>query len=166
MNSKIALSIENHSWPNGYFTEKLIEPLIYGSIPLYIGSPFMYNLKEAYNEIDKILINQSNVSKTIESIMHFKHIPINECKMISKKMRESIDKLVLECEKINLNVLGLMCLPPLNELVDKYFSLIKNKNDEFKFKDLSLGMSNDYIEALNYKTSFIRIGTKIFGERF
>ena len=77
-----------------------------------------------------------------------------------------LDKLVLECEKINLNVLGLMCLPPLNESVDKYFSLIKNKNDEFKFKDLSLGMSNDYIEALNYKTSFIRIGTKIFGERF
>ena len=59
-----------------------------------------------------------------------------------------------------------MCLPPINEPVDKYFSLIKNKNDEFKFKDLSLGMSNDYIEALNYKTSFIRIGTKIFGERF
>ncbi len=42
---------------------------------------------------------------------------------------------------------------------------IKNKNDEFNYKDLSLGMSNDYIEALNYKTSFIRIGTKIFGER-
>ena len=77
-----------------------------------------------------------------------------------------LDKLVLECKKINLNVIGIMCLPPLNEPVDKYFSLIKNKNDKFKFKDLSLGMSNDYIEALNYKTSFIRIGTKIFGERF
>ena len=77
-----------------------------------------------------------------------------------------LDKLVSECDKINLKVIGIMCLPPLNEPVDKYFSLIKNKNDEFKFKDLSLGMSNDYIEALNYKTSFIRIGTKIFGERF
>ena len=76
-----------------------------------------------------------------------------------------LDKLVLECKKINLNVLGLMCLPPFDEPVDKYFSLIKNKNDKFNFKDLSLGMSNDYIEALNYKTSFIRIGTKIFGER-
>ena len=76
-----------------------------------------------------------------------------------------LDKLVLECKKINLNVLGLMCLPPFDEPVHKYFSLIKNKNDKFNFKDLSLGMSNDYIEALNYKTSFIRIGTKIFGER-
>ena len=76
-----------------------------------------------------------------------------------------LDKLVLECKKTNLNVLGLMCLPPINEPVNKYFSLIKKKNDTLDFNELSLGMSNDYIEALNYKTSFIRIGTKIFGER-
>ena len=76
-----------------------------------------------------------------------------------------LDKLVAECEKLNLNVLGLMCLPPLNEPVDKYFSLIKIKNDDFNFKELSLGMSNDYIDALNFKTTFIRIGSKIFGER-
>ena len=76
-----------------------------------------------------------------------------------------LDKLVAECEKLNLNVLGLMCLPPLNEPVDKYFSLIKKKNDDFNFKELSLGMSNDYIDALNFKTTFIRIGSKIFGER-
>ena len=76
-----------------------------------------------------------------------------------------LDKLVAECEKLNLNVLGLMCLPPLNEPVDKYFRLIKKKNDDFNFKELSLGMSNDYIDALNFKTTFIRIGSKIFGER-
>ena len=76
-----------------------------------------------------------------------------------------LDNLVAECEKLNLNVLGLMCLPPLNEPVDKYFSLIKKKNDDFNFKELSLGMSNDYIDALNFKTTFIRIGSKIFGER-
>ena len=76
-----------------------------------------------------------------------------------------IEKLALECKNMNLNVLGLMCLPPINESVDKYFSLIKHKNDELNYKELSLGMSNDYIEALNYRTSFIRIGTKIFGER-
>ena len=77
-----------------------------------------------------------------------------------------IEKLALECKNMNLNVLGLMCLPPINEPVDKYFSLIKRQNDELNYKELSLGMSNDYIEALNYRTSFIRIGTKIFGERF
>ncbi len=76
-----------------------------------------------------------------------------------------INELASECRKNNLDVLGLMCLPPINESVSKYFSLIKNKNDELNFDDLSLGMSNDYIEALNYKTTYIRIGTKIFGER-
>ena len=58
-----------------------------------------------------------------------------------------------------------MCLPPLNEPTTKYFSLIKSKNDEFNFKELSLGMSNDYTDALNFQTTFIRVGTKIFGER-
>ena len=58
-----------------------------------------------------------------------------------------------------------MCLPPVNESALKYFSIIKNKNDEFNLTDLSLGMSNDYIDALSYRTSFLRIGTKIFGKR-
>ena len=77
----------------------------------------------------------------------------------------NLDELVDECKKLKLNVIGLMCLPPLGEPVSKYFSLIKKKNDDFKFNDLSIGMSGDYIEALKYKTSFLRIGTKIFGER-
>ena len=58
-----------------------------------------------------------------------------------------------------------MCLPPIDKPAGNYFSIIKRKNDELNFKELSLGMSNDYIDALIYKTSFIRIGTKIFGER-
>ena len=76
-----------------------------------------------------------------------------------------LDYLVLECRKINLDILGLMCIPPINQPVDRYFSLIKNANDKYNFKDLSLGMSNDYIEALNYKSTYIRVGTKIFGNR-
>ena len=61
--------------------------------------------------------------------------------------------------------IGLMCLPPINEPTIKYFSLIKDLNNQLNFKDLSLGMSNDYIDALKFHTTFIRIGTKIFGER-
>tara|TARA_B100001029_G_scaffold177470_1_gene182234 strand:+ start:141 stop:803 length:663 start_codon:yes stop_codon:yes gene_type:complete len=76
-----------------------------------------------------------------------------------------VNKLAEETLQINLKVIGLMCLPPINEPATKYFSLIKSKNDELNFKDLSLGMSNDYMDALNFRTSFIRIGTKIFGQR-
>ena len=50
-------------------------------------------------------------------------------------------------------------------MLTKYFSLIKDLNNQLNFKDLSLGMSNDYIDALKFHTTFIRIGTKIFGER-
>ena len=76
-----------------------------------------------------------------------------------------IDDLSNECKNMSLNVIGLMCLPPLIENSSQFFLTIKKKNDELNFKDLSLGMSNDYIEALSYKSTFLRIGTKIFGER-
>ena len=99
MNSKTSLAIENHSWPTGYITEKLLEPLIYGSIPLYIGTPMIHQLGDSYNKIDKIIINEPNASKIIESIMHFKEIPINECKRISKKLREEINRIVFESRK-------------------------------------------------------------------
>ena len=88
----------------------------------------------------------------------------NEIQKSGIKLDE-LKNLVDECNKVNLDVMGLMCLPPENEDASKYFSLIKNKNDELNFKDLSIGMSNDYMDAINYKTSFLRIGTKIFGDR-
>ena len=99
MNSKTVLAIENHSWPTGYITEKILEPLIYGSIPLYVGTPMIYQLGDAYREIDKIIINEPNTSKIIESIMHFKEIPINECKRISERLRDEVNRIVFESSK-------------------------------------------------------------------
>tara|TARA_B100000401_G_scaffold421624_1_gene347979 strand:+ start:424 stop:1086 length:663 start_codon:yes stop_codon:yes gene_type:complete len=111
---------------------------------------------------NKICEEQNKQNKNIKI---FLQVNIgDEIQKSGSKIRD-LDELVEVCKKNNLNVIGLMCLPPLNKPVHDYFSLIKKKNDELKFKDLSLGMSNDYIEALIYKTSFIRIGTKIFGER-
>ena len=104
--------------------------------------------------------------KQNKNIKIFLQVNIGDEIQKSGSSLNDIEKLALECKNMNLNVLGLMCLPPINEPVDKYFSLIKRQNDELNYKELSLGMSNDYIEALNYRTSFIRIGTKIFGERF
>ena len=88
----------------------------------------------------------------------------NEIQKSGIKLDE-LKNLVDECNKVNLDVMGLMCLPPENEDASKYFSLIKNKNEEFNFSDLSIGMSSDYMDAIIYKTSFLRIGTKIFGDR-
>tara|TARA_Y100000590_G_C15380606_1_gene886170 strand:- start:118 stop:780 length:663 start_codon:yes stop_codon:yes gene_type:complete len=111
---------------------------------------------------NKISDEQKKQNKRIKI---FLQVNIGEELQKSGSNLDDLDKLVIECKKLNLDVIGLMCLPPIDGITSKYFSIIKNKNNELQFRHLSLGMSNDYLEALNYKTSFIRIGTKIFGER-
>ena len=70
------------------------------------------------------------------------------------------------CTKdLKLNVIGLMCLPPNDENTKMYFSEMQKLTKEFNLKELSLGMSNDYLEAVQYGSTFIRIGSKIFGQR-
>ena len=103
--------------------------------------------------------------KQNKNLKLFLQVNIGEENQKSGIKLENLNELAFECKKINLDIIGLMCLPPIDENANKYFSLIKKKNDEFNFKELSLGMSNDYVDALNYRTSFLRIGTKIFGER-
>ena len=103
--------------------------------------------------------------KQKKSLKIFLQVNIGKETQKSGTSLNEISKLSSECFKMNLNVIGLMCLPPVNEPTSKFFSLIKKKNDELNYNDLSLGMSNDYIDALKYKSTFIRVGTKIFGER-
>jgi len=73
--------------------------------------------------------------------------------------------------KYNLNIVGLMCLPPNNDFSGKYFQEIKDlkismpKHYQNQVTELSMGMSNDYISAISYGSTYIRIGTKIFGQR-
>ena len=95
----------------------------------------------------------------------FLQINVGEETQKSGVKLNEVNELCDHCKKINLDVIGLMCLPPISKDVSQYFALIKEKNDELGFKELSLGMSNDYLDALNYDTTFIRVGTKIFGER-
>ena len=66
---------------------------------------------------------------------------------------------------LKLNVLGLMCIPPLGTSPDIFFSNLKNLNDSFHFKDLSMGMSSDFETAIKYGSNYIRIGSAIFGHR-
>jgi len=66
---------------------------------------------------------------------------------------------------LGLNIIGLMCLPPKNIADEKYFSEMFNLSRKIKLLDLSMGMSNDYISAIKYRSTFLRIGSKIFGSR-
>ena len=69
------------------------------------------------------------------------------------------------CKAIDLDVIGTMCIPPLNDDVSKYFLKMKDLNLKNNLKELSMGMSLDYLVALKFKSTFFRIGTKIFGNR-
>ena len=68
-------------------------------------------------------------------------------------------------KKLNLNILGLMAIPPNDGETKKYFKKISDLNFSLGLTSLSIGMSNDYIEALRFGSSHIRIGTSIFGKR-
>ena len=79
---------------------------------------------------------------------------------------ENLETFYQKCTKeFNLNIVGLMCLPPNND-VSIYFSKTKDLCNNLKLSELSMGMSNDYLKALEYKSTFLRIGSKIFGSRY
>ncbi len=67
--------------------------------------------------------------------------------------------------ELNLNIIGLMCLPPQNGLVKKYFNEMVELKKILNVEDLSMGMSEDYLEAVACGATYIRIGSKIFGDR-
>ena len=69
------------------------------------------------------------------------------------------------CKSLKLDVIGLMCIPPLNEETSKYFLKMNEINKKLKLNELSMGMSSDYLEAIENNATFIRIGSSIFGQR-
>ena len=69
------------------------------------------------------------------------------------------------CKNLNLDVIGTMCIPPNDGNVEKYFSEMNEINEELNFKELSMGMSGDYLEAIKNNATYIRVGSKIFGSR-
>ena len=80
--------------------------------------------------------------------------------------KNQLSNLINYCKKINLEVIGLMCIPPANLESDKYFKEMNLLNNEFGFQELSMGMSSDYLKASENNATFLRIGSSIFGQRY
>ena len=68
-------------------------------------------------------------------------------------------------KKLSLNVIGLMCLPPIDSDSHAYFKMLKNESEKLNIKDLSMGMSSDFEQAIISGSTYLRLGTKILGER-
>ena len=78
---------------------------------------------------------------------------------------DKIEELIISSKEANLNVIGLMCIPPANEDPNKYFNEIKILNKKFNLSEISMGMSSDYLKAVENHSTYLRIGSSIFGER-
>ena len=79
---------------------------------------------------------------------------------------EELDNFYIKCtQDLGLNIIGLMCLPPNDNNTSNYFSKMQHLANQLKLKEISMGMSNDYLEAIKYHSTYLRIGSKIFGER-
>ena len=69
------------------------------------------------------------------------------------------------CKNLNLDIIGTMCIPPNDDNTENYFSEMNKINQELKFKELSMGMSGDYLVAIKNNATYVRVGSKIFGNR-
>ena len=78
---------------------------------------------------------------------------------------DKIEELIIFSKEANLNVIGLMCIPPANEDPDKYFNEIKTLSKKFNLSEISMGMSSDYLKAVENHSTYLRIGSSIFGSR-
>ena len=78
---------------------------------------------------------------------------------------DKANEFLLSCKKLELDVIGTMCLPPNECQPDIYFSKMLSINTTLNLKEISMGMSDDYINAINFQTTYLRIGSKIFGKR-
>jgi len=79
--------------------------------------------------------------------------------------RERLDDFYRFCKNLNLNIIGTMCIPPNNGNTEKFFFEMSKVNQKLNFKELSMGMSGDYLEAIKNSATYVRVGSKIFGSR-
>jgi pyridoxal phosphate enzyme (YggS family) len=112
----------------------------------------------------KISLEEKKLKKTLS---YFIQVNLGEESQKSGILKKDLPRYVNYCKNdLKLNVIGLMCLPPINEDSEKYFKELRQLAIDNNLKELSMGMSNDYILAIKNGSTFIRIGSAIFEEKF
>ena len=110
----------------------------------------------------KISEEQKNQNTKIKI---FIQVNIGNEKQKSGISKENLKNFYYFCKDLELDVIGLMCIPPLNTNSKYYFEQMYDLNTDLNLKDLSMGMTSDYVEAAKNSASYLRIGSKIFGSR-
>ena len=105
-------------------------------------------------------------NKNNKSLKFFIQINIGEEKQKSGIDKDNLIDFYNYCKKLNLNIIGLMCIPPADYDSIKYFEIMRYLSNLINLKELSMGMSSDYIKAATNSSTYLRIGTSIFGKRY
>lgn len=117
-----------------------------------------------YKLAEKISKEQEKQKKKIKL---FIQVNIGEEEQKSGIDQKSLLEFYLNCTKnLNLEVIGLMCLPPANKDSKFFFKKMQDLKNDLALSELSMGMSGDYLEAVNFGSTFVRIGSKIMGNRY
>ena len=96
----------------------------------------------------------------------FIHVKLGEESQKSGILLSDVEKFYKYCvNELSLNVIGLMCLPPMDTSSGEYFKILQDTSQKLNLPDLSMGMSSDYEEAILNGSTYLRLGTAIFGER-
>ncbi len=112
----------------------------------------------------KLSLEEKELKKTLS---YFIQVNLGEENQKSGILKKDLPRFVNYCKNdLKLNVIGLMCLPPINEDSERYFKELRQLATDNNLKELSMGMSNDYISAIKNGSTFIRIGSAIFEEKF
>ena len=127
-------------------------------IPLFDYIHSLDNLKLA----EKISKEQNKLNKYLKIFIQVNVGNENQKSGIDPSKLNDFYKIC--ADELKLNIIGLMCIPPQNS-VEVYFSKMQKLSISLNLKELSMGMSADYLEAIKYGSSFLRIGSKIFGQR-
>ena len=110
----------------------------------------------------KIADEQTKINKNIKI---FLQVNIGEENQKSGIAKNDVTKLVNFCKEIGLDIIGLMCIPPINTDPESYFLEMQSLNNSLGFNELSMGMSSDFLLAVKHMSTYVRIGSSIFGLR-
>ena len=111
----------------------------------------------------KIADEQQKINKKIKIFLQVNIGDENQKTGINKN---NVSKLVSYCKEIGLDLIGLMCIPPANIDPDGYFEEMNKLNRTLNLTELSMGMSSDFLIAAKHFSTYVRIGSSIFGHRY
>ena len=111
----------------------------------------------------KIVEEQNKINKKMKIFVQVNIGNENQKTGIAKN---KVGELVSYCKEIGLNLIGLMCIPPSNTDPEGFFEEMRKLNQDNGFTELSMGMSSDFLSASKHLSTFLRIGSSIFGQRY